>query len=117
MLFVIDALRTGIDLLNTVFGKLILTGVVFKTLMLAQASPTSKFRQAIDATTAALGRLSTSKIGNAAANALLNQNIIASSVAMGMNKGLVNQQIVKTSIFTKLLKKTTMAITGQSLAT
>jgi TP901 family phage tail tape measure protein len=117
MLFVIDALRTGIDLLNTVFGKLILTGVVFKTLMLAQASPTSKFRQAIDATTAALGKLSTSKIGNAAANALLNQSTIASSVAMGMNKGLLDQQIIKTPIFTKLLNKTTMAITGQSLAT
>ena len=47
MLFVIDALRVGIDLLNTVFGKLILTGVVYKMVTAAARNEKSKFGKAI----------------------------------------------------------------------
>lgn len=48
MLFVIDGLRMAIDLLNTVFGKLILTGLVYKALTAAMANQNGRFSQAVN---------------------------------------------------------------------
>jgi TP901 family phage tail tape measure protein len=59
MLFVIDSLRVGIDLLNTVFGKLILTGLAYKALMKGVGIEGSKLKAVKDFLAGSMSKLTT----------------------------------------------------------
>jgi TP901 family phage tail tape measure protein len=110
MLFVIDALRMAIDLLNTVFGKLILTGAVYVALSKSMETGTGRFSQALRGLRDFLVGLTKPMIAVNAAK--------VKSIALDMKAALVAKTklipVLMTKIKTLGLVKTAQILMGKS---
>lgn len=123
MLFIIDGLRVGIDLLNTVFGKLILTGAVYKLGVMAMANQNGRFFKAITgAKNGLLSMLQPFGFVTKAKSALIVKtkalnNLLSQNVALGLKMpGPLDAVMKKESILTKVRAKGLFALTSQTRA-
>jgi TP901 family phage tail tape measure protein len=123
MLFVIDGLRVGIDLLNTVFGKLILTGAIYKLGVMAMNNDQGRFYKTITGVKNGLmGMLQPFGFVTKAKDALILKtkalnNLLSQSNVLNLNMtGPLDAVMKKESILTKVRAKGLFALTSQSRA-